>query len=199
MFVFWELVGICSYLLIGFYVERKSASNAANKAFIVNRVGDFGFIIGLMIIWTSFGTFRFFDLEIDTKPVPGQDAETKSVPGLFSMISRVDAKEGYTGGDEHHGAEHHGPQRLDVDKTQSVVYLHDVEGKRIEDDITGEKSTIPYWLLIVAGIAGGLLLPLQVGLFATDIFQSRQFWSIGKGHLLAVRAPLCTDGLPFVC
>jgi NADH-quinone oxidoreductase subunit L len=48
-FVFWELVGICSYFLIGFYVERKSASDAANKAFIVNRIGDFGMIIGLMI------------------------------------------------------------------------------------------------------------------------------------------------------
>ena len=43
-FVFWELVGICSYFLIGFYIERKSASNAANKAFIVNRVGDFGML-----------------------------------------------------------------------------------------------------------------------------------------------------------
>ena len=61
VFVFWELVGICSFLLIGFYVERKSASNAANKAFIMNRVGDFGFLIGLMVIWTSFGTFNFAD------------------------------------------------------------------------------------------------------------------------------------------
>ncbi len=51
VFVFWELVGICSYFLIGFYFERKSASNAANKAFIVNRVGDFGFIIGLMALF----------------------------------------------------------------------------------------------------------------------------------------------------
>ncbi len=65
VFVFWELVGICSYLLIGFYVERKSASTAANKAFIMNRVGDFGFLIGLMIIWTSFGTFQFAEHEID--------------------------------------------------------------------------------------------------------------------------------------
>ncbi len=52
-FVFWELVGICSYFLIGFYVERHSASTAANKAFIVNRVGDFGMIIGLMALWGS--------------------------------------------------------------------------------------------------------------------------------------------------
>ena len=59
VFAFWELVGICSYLLIGFYIERKSASNAANKAFIVNRVGDFGMIIGLAAIWASLGTFSF--------------------------------------------------------------------------------------------------------------------------------------------
>ena len=61
VFVFWELVGICSYFLIGFYIERKSASNAANKAFIVNRVGDFGMIIGLMAMWASLGTFAFGD------------------------------------------------------------------------------------------------------------------------------------------
>ena len=59
VFVFWELVGICSYFLIGFYFERKSASNAANKAFIVNRVGDFGFIIGLMALFGALGTFTF--------------------------------------------------------------------------------------------------------------------------------------------
>ena len=61
VFVFWELVGICSYFLIGFYVERKSASNAANKAFIVNRVGDFGMLIGLMCLWAGVGTFAFGD------------------------------------------------------------------------------------------------------------------------------------------
>ncbi|MCL4148751.1 UNVERIFIED_CONTAM: hypothetical protein GTU68_064935, partial [Idotea baltica] len=63
VFIFWELVGVCSYLLIGFYVERKSASTAANKAFIMNRVGDFGFLIGLMILWTWFGTFQFANTE----------------------------------------------------------------------------------------------------------------------------------------
>ena len=60
-FVFWELVGICSYFLIGFYIERKSASTAANKAFIVNRIGDFGMIIGLMALWATLGTFSFGD------------------------------------------------------------------------------------------------------------------------------------------
>ena len=60
MFVFWELVGLSSYLLIGFWFQKKSASRAANKAFIVNRIGDLGFITGLMILYTQFQTF---DLE----------------------------------------------------------------------------------------------------------------------------------------
>ena len=59
VFISWELVGICSYLLIGFYYERRSASNAAIKAFVINRIGDAGFIIGLLIIWTYVGTFNF--------------------------------------------------------------------------------------------------------------------------------------------
>jgi NADH-quinone oxidoreductase subunit L len=62
VFVSWELVGICSYLLIGFYYERSSASNAANKAFITNRVGDAGFIIGLLILWTYVGNLNFAEI-----------------------------------------------------------------------------------------------------------------------------------------
>src|SRR5580700_11327322 len=62
IFVSWELVGICSYLLVGFYYERQSASNAANKAFITNRVGDAGFIIGLLIVWSFVGTFNFEEI-----------------------------------------------------------------------------------------------------------------------------------------
>ncbi len=56
MFMFWELVGVCSYFLIGFYFDKKFASNAAMKAFITNRVGDFGFIIGLAMVASFFGT-----------------------------------------------------------------------------------------------------------------------------------------------
>jgi NADH-quinone oxidoreductase subunit L len=78
VFVFWELVGICSYFLIGFYFERKSASTAANKAFIVNRVGDFGMLIGLMAIWSSLGTFSFGDV----KDANGNVVQT----GIFNQL-----------------------------------------------------------------------------------------------------------------
>jgi NADH-quinone oxidoreductase subunit L len=59
LYVFWEAVGLCSYLLIGFWYERKSAAEAGKKAFIVNRVGDFGFGLGVMLIWVTFGTLDY--------------------------------------------------------------------------------------------------------------------------------------------
>src|SRR5688572_12808155 len=59
LFIFWELVGLCSYLLIGFWYEKKSASNAAIKAFVVNRIGDFGFLIGLGILFYYLGNVTF--------------------------------------------------------------------------------------------------------------------------------------------
>ncbi|MGP8093925.1 MAG: NADH-quinone oxidoreductase subunit L [Candidatus Sulfotelmatobacter sp.] len=62
MFVGWEGVGLCSYLLIGFYFHRKSASDAANKAFIVNRIGDAGFILGMLFIAWIFGSLRFTEV-----------------------------------------------------------------------------------------------------------------------------------------
>jgi len=62
LFVGWEGVGLCSYLLIGFYFHRKSASDAANKAFIVNRIGDAGFILGMFGIAWYFGSLRFTDV-----------------------------------------------------------------------------------------------------------------------------------------
>ncbi len=62
LFVGWEGVGLCSYLLIGFYTHKKSAGDAAKKAFVVNRVGDFGFILGMFFLFSQFGTLTFTDL-----------------------------------------------------------------------------------------------------------------------------------------
>ncbi|MHC4235666.1 MAG: NADH-quinone oxidoreductase subunit L, partial [Planctomycetota bacterium] len=57
LFIFWELVGLCSYFLIGFYFDKKFATDAGIKAFVVNRVGDFGFLFGLMMVVFFLGTF----------------------------------------------------------------------------------------------------------------------------------------------
>ncbi len=63
MFVGWEGVGLCSYLLIGFWYEKDSASNAGKKAFVVNRVGDFGFILGIFLLFTSLGKHGIWTLD----------------------------------------------------------------------------------------------------------------------------------------
>jgi NADH-quinone oxidoreductase subunit L len=63
LFIFWELVGVSSYTLIGFWYERPAAADAGKKAFITNRLGDFGFLIGLLLVWTSLGSLNFTVLQ----------------------------------------------------------------------------------------------------------------------------------------
>ena len=62
MFMGWEGVGLCSYLLIGFWYQKKSASDAGKKAFVVNRIGDAGFLLGLFLIWRTFGSLHYADI-----------------------------------------------------------------------------------------------------------------------------------------
>ncbi|HPD18323.1 MAG TPA: proton-conducting transporter membrane subunit, partial [Candidatus Goldiibacteriota bacterium] len=62
LYIFWELVGLCSYLLIGFWYYKPEAAEAAKKAFVVTRFGDFGFLIGIIILTTSAGTFNFLEI-----------------------------------------------------------------------------------------------------------------------------------------
>ena len=85
MFVGWEGVGLCSYLLIGFYFHRKSATNAANKAFLVNRVGDAAFIIGMLLIFTTLGTMQFTEIG-PALEAGGFSAETAGF-GVLSVIT----------------------------------------------------------------------------------------------------------------
>jgi NADH-quinone oxidoreductase subunit L len=68
LFVGWEGVGLASYLLIGFYFLKKSASDAGKKAFIVNRIGDFGFMLGMFLLFKTFGTLDFHDLFAKAEP-----------------------------------------------------------------------------------------------------------------------------------
>jgi NADH-quinone oxidoreductase subunit L len=63
-FIFWELVGFSSYLLIGHWYQKESAADAAKKAFLCNRVGDFGFMVGILMLWGITGTLTFGEMEI---------------------------------------------------------------------------------------------------------------------------------------
>lgn len=80
LFVFWEAVGLCSYLLIGHWYERASACSAATKAFIVNRVGDFGFMLGVLLVWASFGSLSYHDVFPAAHEAAGQSL---NLLGLF--------------------------------------------------------------------------------------------------------------------
>ena len=77
LFVGWEGVGLCSYLLIGFWYEKKSAADAGKKAFIVNRIGDFGFILGMLLIFWQFGTLDFQQV---ARSIAGLGAESSFGP-----------------------------------------------------------------------------------------------------------------------
>ncbi|MEJ5370153.1 MAG: NADH-quinone oxidoreductase subunit L [Bryobacteraceae bacterium] len=85
LFVGWEGVGLCSYLLIGFYFHKKSASDAANKAFIVNRIGDAGFILGMFFLWTLTGSLRF--TEVNEALTSARFAPEAGVFGLLSLTA----------------------------------------------------------------------------------------------------------------
>jgi NADH-quinone oxidoreductase subunit L len=83
LYVFWEAVGLCSYLLVGFWYEKPSAIAAGKKAFLVNRVGDFGFGLGLFLIWITYGTLNFHD--------------TDAIAGVLGQ-TRLVANDGYATG-----------------------------------------------------------------------------------------------------
>ncbi len=91
MYIFWELVGISSYLLIGFWYEKKSASDAGKKAFLVNRVGDLGFFIGIMILYFSYGTLLFDDIfaSIAKGNLPFGSETLLTLAGIFVFCGAI--------------------------------------------------------------------------------------------------------------
>src|SRR2546423_10458718 len=78
MFTFWELVGVSSILLIGHWFERASAAEAAKKAFLTNRIGDFGFMLGILMAWVATGSVVFTEMN---QPL----ARLTSYPGYLTL------------------------------------------------------------------------------------------------------------------
>lgn len=93
MFVGWEGVGLCSYLLIGFWYDKQSATDAGKKAFIVNRIGDFGFLLGMFTLFGAFGTLDFGILETAKELEPAIDGagfvETDNFKQIFGASTLV--------------------------------------------------------------------------------------------------------------
>lgn len=91
IYIFWELVGISSYLLIGFWYEKDSASNASKKAFITNRIGDLGFFIGIMILYFTYHSFMFDDIfaGIASGHLPFDNPTMLTVAGICIFMGAV--------------------------------------------------------------------------------------------------------------
>jgi len=91
MFVGWEGVGLCSYLLIGFWYHKPSAADAGKKAFIVNRVGDFGFLLGVLLLFSHFGTLDFHELARSVSAFAPETAAfgTLSLAALLLFVGAV--------------------------------------------------------------------------------------------------------------
>ncbi len=83
LFIFWELVGVSSYLLISFWHERPSAADAGKKAFLANRLGDFGFLLGILIVWSSLGSLNFGVLQDRLSAHAGALGSLATIAGLL--------------------------------------------------------------------------------------------------------------------
>jgi NADH-quinone oxidoreductase subunit L len=89
MFIFWELVGVSSYLLIGYWYEKPSAADAAKKAFLTNRLGDFGFFTGIVLVWSIAGTLNFPKLQEMVIGNPALFGTAATAAGLLIFCGAV--------------------------------------------------------------------------------------------------------------
>lgn len=86
IYVFWELVGMCSYLLVGFWYDRDGAANAAQKAFVVNRVGDFGLLLGILGLFWATGSFGFDDVGIGLREAVAEGRVSQVVAVILCLL-----------------------------------------------------------------------------------------------------------------
>lgn len=88
-FIFWELVGVSSYLLIGFWYEKPAAGDAAKKAFLTNRIGDFGFILGILAVWAAVGSVNFADIQKALVANPALLGPWAGIAGLLIFMGAM--------------------------------------------------------------------------------------------------------------
>ncbi len=192
IFISWELVGICSFGLIGFYYERQSASDAANKAFITNRVGDAGFIIGILILWTYTGTLNFSSTSEMVKDEAGETQIVFQQLSFFDVLRapKADAHDPIPQAGQvvrvNEAKSPRGRRMWQIAENGSHVVLWDKELQNshfhgpnanqqlkpydpanVRGDDHGDPGvkTMPYWMLVVAG----------AGIFLGCVGKSAQF------------------------
>jgi NADH-quinone oxidoreductase subunit L len=163
VFVSWELVGVCSCLLVGFYYERTSASNAANKAFITNRVGDAGFIIGILILFTQVGTLNFQEL-FHRLRAPERDAHHRleHTDRFVTANRKAPIDGGYTMAVQPPGQP--GTDVLVFPRSSGHLHFEE-ETDALLHPGPGDYGYLPYWMLVLAGL----------GIFLGCVGKSAQF------------------------
>jgi NADH-quinone oxidoreductase subunit L len=186
IFISWELVGICSFLLIGYYFERPAASVAANKAFIVNRIGDAGFLVAIAILWVYCGTLNLQELSARLRSPAVDSHQTKlELAGQFVRVDLVGRSP------EERTTTYRLPERgeppgthvalfppgwtLEPDKGHFHGLGYPVAGggrhqperefEVYDDADMNSYGAMPYWLLVVAGL----------GVFLGAVGKSAQF------------------------
>jgi NADH-quinone oxidoreductase subunit L len=178
VFISWELVGICSYLLIGFYYERQSASDAANKAFITNRVGDAGFILGLLILFGYIGTFQFEGIFSQLRHTEQRDAHGELSPRAGQIVrANVDESASARDGETVLRVTERGkggdyailfPAKLEMTENKEGHFHAVTTGAPIHPKVNrtaSEYGSMPYWMLVAAGL----------GVFLGCVGKSAQF------------------------
>jgi NADH-quinone oxidoreductase subunit L len=163
VFLSWELVGICSYLLVGFYFERQSASNAGNKAFITNRIGDVGFLIGLFILWTNLGTFNFDEI---FHRIRAPLADSHGPVDMAGRIVRgnIPSHDKIILSQQQFTTDEHGSQVL-LFPHKPPEHYHALVNQVSTDPKPDQHSSMAYWLLVAAGL----------GIFLGCVGKSAQF------------------------
>ena len=168
LFVFWEAVGLCSYLLIGFWYEKPAAAQAGKKAFLVNRVGDFGFALGIFLIWTTYGTLNFHDTPPPVAAVGGEQesGEPQDAAGSPEGAEREDgARPG--AGDGEPGMDGDGGElEGGGESSRGAAIVPGVLGvSRLERDYVAGGVALAICLLLLLGACGkSAQLPLHVWL-----------------------------------
>ncbi len=142
VFLFWELVGVSSYLMIGFWYEDKVASDAATKAYIVNRLGDVGMLLGMGLVWTTLGTFSFEDINNGLREPSGRLNVTIEADGCEVVVMR-EAGTGAVATDLVTGA----PRRI-------PLWLLSVAGLGVFAGCVGKSAQFPLHVWLPDAMAG---------------------------------------------
>lgn len=173
LFCFWEAVGVCSYLLIGFWYTKPEAAAAGKKAFLVNRIGDFGFSLAIFLIWCTYGTLNFHDTLSSGTTDPSVISEVQTIASL-PEVAREEAIEKFAS-DPKLAAAAGMPTYAIADEEKSasdiptqlpklVVGVLGRERLATGDYVTGGLATAICLLLLLGACGKSAQLPLHVWL-----------------------------------